>query len=262
MSTFSEGLTVFKTTTHEKRYHLRLGLPKLRLTSLWKHKLFLATYPMQINCDLGEGIGNDAELMPYIDEANIACGFHAGDAFTMRETVALCIRNGVKIGAHPSYLDRENFGRKEIEMSPEEIYLLVKKQIEILNQIVKTAGGKLNHVKPHGALYNTSAKNPEVAKAIAKAVKDVDTGLILFGLKNSHSIKAANELGLITAEEAFADRRYESDGTLTPRSQPGACFTEIQDVLDQVEKIKADTWCIHGDGPHALAFAKALKAKR
>ncbi len=262
MSTFSEGLTVFKTTTNEKRYHLRLGLPKFRLTSLWKHKLFLATYPMQINCDLGEGIGNDAELMPYIDEANIACGFHAGDAFTMRETVALCIRNGVKIGAHPSYLDRENFGRKEIEMSPAEIYLLVKKQIEILNQIVKTAGGKLNHVKPHGALYNTSAKNPEVAKAIAKAVKDVDSGLILFGLKNSQSIKAANELGLITAEEAFADRRYESDGTLTPRSQPGACFTEIQDVLDQVEKIKADTWCIHGDGPHALAFAKALKAKR
>jgi UPF0271 protein len=117
-------------------------------------------------------------------------------------------------------------------------------------------------VKPHGALYNTSAKNPEVAKAIAKAVKDVDTGLILFGLKNSHSISAGKAEGLKTAEEAFADRRYESDGTLTPRSQPGACFTEIQDVLDQVEKIKADTWCIHGDGPHALAFAKALKAKR
>ncbi len=217
---------------------------------------------MQINCDLGEGIGNDAELMPYIDEANIACGFHAGDAFTMRETVAWCIRNGVKIGAHPSYLDRENFGRKEIELSLEEIYLLVKKQIEILNQIVKTAGGNLNHVKPHGALYNTSAKNPEVAKAIAKAAKDVDPGLILFGLKNSHSIEAAIEISLKTAEEAFADRRYESDGTLTPRSQPGACFTEIQDVLDQVEKMKADTWCIHGDGPHALAFAKALKAKR
>jgi UPF0271 protein len=158
-------------------------------------------------------------------------------------------------------LDRENFGRKEIELSPEEIYLLVKKQIEILNQIVKTAGGNLNHVKPHGALYNTSAKNPEVAKAIAKAVKDVDPGLILFGLKNSHSIKAAIEMSLKTAEEAFADRRYESDGALTPRSQPGACFTEIQDVLDQVEKIKADTWCIHGDGPHALEFAKALKAK-
>jgi UPF0271 protein len=217
---------------------------------------------MTLNCDLGEGIGNDAALMPYIDEANIACGFHAGDAFTMRETVALCIRNGVKIGAHPSYVDRENFGRKEIELSSEEIYLLVKKQIESLKKIAENAGAKLNHVKPHGALYNTSAKNPEVAKAIAKAVKDVDPGLILFGLKNSHSIKAAIEMGLKTAEEAFADRRYESDGTLTPRSQPGACFTEIQDVLDQVEKIKADTWCIHGDGPHALAFAKALKAKR
>jgi UPF0271 protein len=199
--------------------------------------------------------------MPYIDEANIACGFHSGDAFTMRETVALCIRHGVKIGAHPSYLDRENFGRKEIELSPEEIYLLVKKQIETLNQIVKTAGGKLNHVKPHGALYNTSAKNEVVAKAIAKAVKDVNGDLILFGLKGSLSIEVAQAIGLKTAEEAFADRRYESDGSLTPRSQPGACFTSVKEVLDQVEKIKADTWCIHGDGPHALEFAKALKAK-
>ena len=213
---------------------------------------------MTINCDLGEGIGNDAALMPYIDEANIACGFHAGDAFTMRETVALCIRHGVKMGAHPSYLDREHFGRKEIELSSEEIYLLVKKQIETLNQIIKTAGGTLNHVKPHGALYNTSAKNPDVAKAIAKAVKEVDCDLILFGLKGSLSIKVAQEMGLKTAEEAFADRRYENDGSLTPRSQPGACFTEVQDVLDQVEKIKADTWCIHGDGPHAIEFAKAL----
>ena len=217
---------------------------------------------MTLNCDLGEGIGNDAALMPYIDEANIACGFHAGDAFTMRETVALCIRHGVKMGAHPSYLDRENFGRKEIELSPEEIYLLVKKQIEILNQIVKMAGGTLNHVKPHGALYNTSAKNPDVAKAIAKAVKDIDPSLILFGLKGSLSIEVAQTMGLKTADEAFADRRYESDGSLTPRSQPGACFTEIQDVLDQVEKIKANTWCIHGDGPYALEFAKALKTKR
>ncbi len=213
---------------------------------------------MQINCDLGEGIGNDAELMPYIDEANIACGFHAGDAFTMRETVALCIRHKVKIGAHPSYLDRENFGRKEIELSPEEIYLLVRKQVETLKKITEQAGAKLNHVKPHGALYNISAKNEAVAKAIAKAVKDIDSSLILFGLKNSHSIAAAKNIGLLTAEEAFADRRYEIDGSLTPRSKPGACFTEIQDVLNQVEKIKADTWCIHGDGPYAVDFAKAL----
>lgn len=213
---------------------------------------------MTLNCDLGEGIGNDAELMPFIDEANIACGFHAGDAFTMRETVALCIIHGVKIGAHPSYLDRENFGRKEIELSPEEIYLLVKKQIETLKQIVENAGAKLNHVKPHGALYNTSAKNADVAKVIAKAVKDVSKDLILFGLKGSLSIEAAKAMGLKTAEEAFADRRYESDGSLTPRSQPGACLTEIQEVKEQVKKIKADTWCIHGDGPQALAFAKAL----
>ncbi len=213
---------------------------------------------MQINCDLGEGIGNDAELMPYIDEANIACGFHAGDAFTMRETVALCIRHKVKIGAHPSYLDRENFGRKEIELSPEEIYLLVRKQVETLKKITEQAGAKLNHVKPHGALYNISAKKEAVAKAIAKAVKDIDSSLILFGLKNSHSIATAKNIGLLTAEEAFADRRYEIDGSLTPRSKPGACFTEIQDVLNQVEKIKADTWCIHGDGPYAVDFAKAL----
>jgi UPF0271 protein len=213
---------------------------------------------MQINCDLGEGIGNDAELMPYIDEANIACGFHAGDAFTMRETVALCIRYKVKIGAHPSYLDRENFGRKEIELSPEEIYLLVKKQVETLKNITEQAGTKLNHVKPHGALYNTSAKNEAVAQAIAKAVKDVDPSLILFGLKNSHSIAAAKNIGLKTSEEAFADRRYESDGSLTSRSQPGACLESVAQVLTQVQKMKADTWCIHGDGPHALAFAKAL----
>jgi UPF0271 protein len=213
---------------------------------------------MTLNCDLGEGIGNDAALMPYIDEANIACGFHAGNAFTMRETVALCIRHGVKMGAHPSYLDRENFGRKEIELSPEEIYLLVKKQVEILKKIAENAGAKLNHVKPHGALYNTSAKNAAIATAIAKAVKDIDPSLILFGLKNSHSVAAGKALGLKTAAEAFADRRYESDGSLTPRSQPGACLTEIQDVLNQVQKMKADTWCIHGDGPHALAFAKAL----
>ena len=213
---------------------------------------------MQINCDLGEGIGNDAALMPYIDEANIACGFHAGDAFTMRETVALCIRHGVKIGAHPSYLDRENFGRKEIELSPEEIYLLVKKQVETLKKITDQARAKLNHVKPHGALYNTSAKNPAVAQAIAKAVKDVDPSLILFGLKNSHSIAAAKNLGLKTAEEAFADRKYESDGSLTPRSQPGACFESVAQVLTQVQKMKADTWCIHGDGPYAVDFAKAL----
>ena len=213
---------------------------------------------MQLNCDLGEGIGNDTELMPYIDEANIACGFHAGDAFTMRETIALCIRHKVKIGAHPSYLDRENFGRKEIELSPEEIYLLVKKQVEILKKIAENAGAKLNHVKPHGALYNTSAKNAAIATAIAKAVKDIDPSLILFGLKNSHSVAAGKALGLKTAAEAFADRRYESDGSLTPRSQPGACFETVEQVLTQVQKMKADTWCIHGDGPHALAFAKAL----
>jgi UPF0271 protein len=229
---------------------------------------------MQLNCDLGEGIGNDAELMPYIDEANIACGFHAGDAFTMRETVALCIRHKVKIGAHPSYLDRENFGRKEIELSPEEIYLLVRKQVETLKKITEQAGAKLHHVKPHGALYNMAAKDPELAKAIGTAIRNVDGSLILYGLSESVMLSEGKKLGLRIAHEVFADRTYQEDGTLTPRANPTALIKNEVDAKSQVltfiqkQKvrtvsgnyidIKADTICLHGDGIHAVAFAQLI----
>jgi len=226
-----------------------------------------------INCDLGEGMPVDAAIIPFIDEANIACGFHAGDSLTMRTTIAHCLSHQVKIGAHPSYLDRENFGRTVVPLSPSEIYQLVQKQIHILQKIAAESGAKLNHVKPHGALYNESAKNETVAHAIAKAVFDLDSSLILFGLSQSHSITQAIKIGLRVANETFADRAYVEDGSLMPRSQIGAVHEEVNQVILQVLDIQngfvktnlghkialtSDTICIHGDGPNALAFAKKI----
>jgi len=226
-----------------------------------------------INCDLGEGMPDDAAIIPFIDEANIACGFHAGDSLTMRTTIAHCLSHQVKIGAHPSYLDRENFGRTVVKLSPTEIYQLVQKQVHILQKIAAEAGAKLNHVKPHGALYNESAKNETVAHAIAKAVFDLDPTLILFGLSQSHSITQALEMGLKIAHETFADRAYVEDGRLMPRSQIGAVHEDEDLVVQQVLDVRngfvrdsfgnkiflpADTICIHGDGPNALAFAKKI----
>jgi len=226
-----------------------------------------------INCDLGEGMPDDAAIIPFIDEANIACGFHAGDSLTMRTTIAHCLSRQVKIGAHPSYLDRENFGRIVVALSPTEIYQLVHKQVSILQKIADEAGAKLNHVKPHGALYNESAKNKIVAQAIAKAVFDLDPTLILFGLSQSHSITQALEMGLRVAHETFADRAYVEGGSLMPRSQKGAVHEDEEQVVQQVLDVRngfvrdsdgnkiflpADTICIHGDGPNALAFAKKI----
>jgi UPF0271 protein len=226
-----------------------------------------------INCDLGEGMPDDAAIIPFIDEANIACGFHAGDSLTMRTTIAHCLSHQVKIGAHPSYLDRENFGRTVVTLSPTEIYQLVQKQVHILQKIATESGAKLNHVKPHGALYNESAKNKIVAQAIAKAVFDLDPNLILFGLSQSHSITQAAEMGLRVANETFADRAYVEDGNLMPRSQVGAVHEDVDTLFQQVLDIQngfvktnlghkialtSDTICIHGDGPNALAFAKKI----
>ena len=226
-----------------------------------------------INCDLGEGMPDDAAIIPYINEANIACGFHAGDSLTMRTTIAHCLSHQVKIGAHPSYLDRENFGRTVVTLSPTEIYQLVQKQVHILQKIAAESGAKLNHVKPHGALYNESAKNETVAHAIAKAVFDLDPTLILFGLSQSHSITQALEMGLKVAHETFADRAYVEDGSLMPRSQIGAVHEDVDTLVLQVIDIRngfvktslgqkialtSDTICIHGDGPNALAFAKKI----
>lgn len=226
-----------------------------------------------INCDLGEGMPNDAAIIPFIDEANIACGFHAGNSLTMRTTIAHCLSHKVKIGAHPSYLDRDNFGRTLVALSPTEIYQLVYKQVSILQKIATESGAKLNHVKPHGALYNESAKNEIVAHAIAKAVFDLDPNLILFGLSQSHSITQARIIGLKVANETFADRAYVEDGSLMPRSQIGAVHEDINLVvqsfidlqngfvktnLGHKISLKSDTICLHGDGPNALAFAKKI----
>jgi 5-oxoprolinase (ATP-hydrolysing) subunit A len=231
---------------------------------------------IDLNCDLGEGCENDAELMTLVSSANIACGGHAGDIETMRRTVDLAIENGVAIGAHPGYPDRENFGRLPMLLSAAETKQVILDQIATLNEIVRAAGGKLTHVKPHGALYNHSARDPETAASIANAVAAFDTKLILFGLSESHSIREAQKLGLRTASEVFADRTYQSDGSLTPRTIANALINDqaaaANQVLDMVKygrvrsvdsimiRISAETVCIHGDGDSAVAFASSIRA--
>ena len=232
---------------------------------------------VDLNCDMGEGYPNDAALMDYVSSVNIACGFHAGDDATMRTTVKAAIEKGVAIGAHPSYPDRENFGRTAMSLAPDEIREIVTEQIQILQAVCDADGGKLSHVKPHGALYNHSAKDPAIAAAIAQAVRDHDPKLILFGLSGSVSIGEAQTIGLQTASEAFADRTYRSDGSLTPRSEANALIIDTVVAAEQAFRmisngcviaaggelvaIEADTICIHGDGEHALDFAAAIHKK-
>ncbi len=229
---------------------------------------------IDINCDLGEGMENDAALMPYISSANIACGFHAGDEETMRRTIALAIEHGVAIGAHPSFPDKDNFGRTEMQFPEEDIVSIVSEQIYTMLDLVFAMGGKLQHVKPHGALYNMSVKDFSLAKAIAQAIHDIDESLILFGLSGSKSIQAAESIGLQTANEVFADRTYSRDGSLTSRKEKNALISDVsrmeKQVLQMIQEqqvtsidgvivpLKADTICIHGDGEHALVFAKQL----
>lgn len=229
---------------------------------------------IDLNCDMGEGIGNDAAIMPFISSANIACGYHAGNETTMKQTIQLALQHQVRMGAHPSFFDKENFGRKEMHLSGSEIYDLVLAQIKILDKIVKMSGAKLHHVKPHGALYNMSAKDASIARAIAKAIKYFDPELIVFGLSGSHSIHQAKEAGLKTASEVFADRSYQEDGSLTPRSQTNALIEDVdiavQQILQMIQEktvtaatgktipINAETICIHGDGKNAVAFAKQI----
>ena len=223
---------------------------------------------------MGEGIGNDEAIMLFISSANIACGFHAGDDVTMNKTVLLAKKHGVAVGAHPSFFDRENFGRTEIELSLKEIYELVQKQIKLIKSIAAKHDVSLRHVKPHGALYNMSAKEVTIAHAIALAVKDYDPNLIVVGLSGSHSVKEAIQLGLKTKSEVFADRTYQDDGSLTSRSQPNALIDDVAQAVEQVLqmvykkevtavsgkkiRVEAETICIHGDGQHAVEFAKAI----
>ena len=234
-------------------------------------------FSIDINCDMGEGIGNDERIMPFISSASIACGYHAGDKHTMEQTVDLCIKHNVAIGAHPSFKDKENFGRIEMNLSVEETYAIVSKQVNDLLTIVKEKNTTLHHVKPHGALYNMSAKDSLLAASIAKAVKDSDGSLILYGLAGSYSLTEAKKIGLTTASEVFADRTYQDDGSLTPRKQANALIEDTHKSIGQVLQmikgknvialsgknvfINAETICIHGDGKHAVEFAKTIYDK-
>jgi UPF0271 protein len=235
------------------------------------------TRQIDLNCDMGEGFGNDAVLMDYITSANIACGFHAGNAETMGQTVQMALQKGVAIGAHPGLPDKQNFGRIEIAIPASDAYRITTEQIDTFYDVVKKAGGKLHHVKPHGALYNMAARDAALAKAIAQAVYDFDKNLILYGLAGSEMIKAAAQLGLTTASEVFADRTYQVDGSLTPRSQSNALITDEQQSIAQVLMmvkqrqavsinnktihLTAETLCLHGDGEHAVTFAKTINAR-
>lgn len=229
---------------------------------------------VDLNCDMGEGLDTDALIMPFISSANIACGYHAGDEKTIWQTIELAIKHNVAIGAHVSFYDKENFGRQEMNISEKDIYELVEQQLIIFKEIADAFDIKINHVKPHGALYNMSAKNAAIAKTIAQSIKDFDPGLIVFGLSGSHSVDEASAIGLKTAGEIFADRTYQDNGSLTPRSQPNALIENshaaIQQVLQMIKEktvtsisgqvipIVAETICIHGDGKHAVQFAKDI----
>ncbi|CAH0344332.1 5-oxoprolinase subunit PxpA [Bacillus sp. CECT 9360] len=234
---------------------------------------------VDINCDMGESfgayhLGRDEEVLDYITSANIACGFHAGDPATMRETVKLALEKNVGIGVHPGLQDLVGFGRRDMKITPQEAYDLIVYQIGALYAFVKSEGGKLQHVKPHGALYNMAAKSASLSEAMAEAVYKVDPELILYGLAGSELVKAGKKIGLRSANEVFSDRTYQEDGSLTPRREANALIKSQEAAVSQVISmvkagkvtslqgldisIKADTICIHGDGEHALDFAKYI----
>jgi len=235
---------------------------------------------IDLNCDMGEGfgawkMGDDAALLDHVSSANIACGYHAGDPGTIHRTVRLAIEKGVAVGAHPSLRDLQGFGRRSMSVSSEETYDMVLYQIGALAGFATACGGKLMHVKPHGALYNMAAKDGKLAQAIAQAVKDFDPRLVLFGLAGSELVRAGEGAGLKTASEVFADRTYQSDGSLTPRAQPDSVIHDPEAAIAQVRRmlgegrvrsqqgsdvaVKADTLCIHGDEPNAVEFAKSIR---
>jgi 5-oxoprolinase (ATP-hydrolysing) subunit A len=235
---------------------------------------------IDLNCDLGESygvfkIGNDKEILKHISSANIACGYHAGDHNVMMETLQMAKKHQVNIGAHPGLPDILGFGRREMNVAPREIYNLTLYQIGALNAFAMAEGVKLVHVKPHGAMYNMAAKSRLIADAIAQAVADFDSSLILFGLAGSELIHSGKEKGLVTVQEVFADRTYQPDGTLTSRNENNSIIHDLKFAAQRVirmikEKkvtatdgtevaITADTVCIHGDEPAALDFILELK---
>lgn len=234
---------------------------------------------IDLNCDLGESFGNykiglDDEVIRHISSANVACGFHASDPLVMQKTVALAKENGVCIGAHPGFPDLVGFGRRNMSVSPSEAKALVQYQIGALDAFCKAAGVKLCHVKPHGALYNMAGKDEILAQAVCEGIFEYDSNLILLGLSGSKMIEAGKKIGLRTANEVFADRAYEDDGSLVARSKPGALITDenlaVSRVVEMVKngrvtsitgneiEIKADSICLHGDGVKAVEFAKRI----
>ena len=236
---------------------------------------------IDLNCDLGESfgawtLGHDAALLPLITSANVACGFHAGDPAVMKATVRAALRCGVALGAHPGLPDLVGFGRRNLDISAEEAFDMTVYQLGALAAVAQAEGGRLHHLKPHGALYNMAATNAALAEAIAEAVYKVQPDLMLYGLAGSELTRAGEKLGLRTAHEVFADRTYQANGTLTPRRQPDALITDADAAVAQVLRlvqtgkvrsqqgpditIRADTVCLHGDGPHALEFAQRLRA--
>lgn len=236
---------------------------------------------LDLNCDMGEGFsiyqaGDDIALLDHVSSANVACGFHAGDPRNMGLTVRAAAARGVSVGAHPSFPDLQGFGRREMTVSPTEAYDMIVYQIGALQAFAKVAGVSVRHVKAHGALYNMAAKDEKLADAMARAVRDVDASLVMFGLAGSAMIGAGRAVGLSVASEVFADRSYQDDGSLTSRKLPGAMITDVDQSIAQVigmvrdgyvrtasgkeVAVRADTLCVHGDQPGALAFAKALRA--
>lgn len=237
-----------------------------------------ASLKIDLNCDLGESfgrynLGEDAAMMALITSANIACGFHAGDPDVMACTVALAREHGVNIGAHPGYPDLQGFGRRRLDLTPQEIVHALIYQLGALQAFVKIAGLSLTHVKPHGALYNLASQDAQVAMAVADGVAAYDSALILVGLAGSALIQAGRSVGLQTANEGFPDRAYLADGNLSPRSQPGALITNPKAVAENALKlirdgikvdgksVRIDTLCLHGDNPHAVQNARALREK-
>ncbi|MDT3496216.1 5-oxoprolinase subunit PxpA [Bacillus toyonensis] len=235
---------------------------------------------IDLNCDLGESfgaykMGNDDEILPFVSSINVACGFHAGDPIVMRQTVEKALKHNVAIGAHPGFPDLIGFGRRNMNVSASEVYDYVLYQIGALDGFVKAAGAKMHHVKPHGALYNMAATDPAIADAIVKAISHMNPDLLLYGLANSEAfIRAAEKYNVTLVQEAFADRTYKQDGTLTSRTEKNALITDEDEAIKQVlqmvkegyveavngEKVtvQAQTICLHGDGKEAVQFAEKI----
>jgi UPF0271 protein len=232
---------------------------------------------IDLNADLGEGAGHDAELFELISSASIATGFHAGDADTMHVAVLEAKARGVAVGAHPSFFDRENFGRKELIVTPDEVFDAVAFQLGVFQAIAEAAGMRPNHIKPHGALYNMAVRDGKIAEAIARATKSLDAKLILFAPENSALARAGESHGLQIAHEVFADRNYLADGSLVPRSRADALLNNPEDAAARVMRmlregkvrsvegddveVRVETICVHGDTPGAVEFARELRSR-